>query len=312
MTHSSENPLGYRGRFAPSPTGPLHFGSLIAALGSYLDARHHQGSWLLRMEDLDREREVKGAADGILHTLEAFGFEWDGPVVYQNRRRQVYEETLQSLRHEGLAYPCDCSRKQIAETATPGLEGPIYPGTCRQGPAPHNRACSIRLRTQDRTIEVLDRIQGRIGQNLEQDIGDFVIRRADGHHAYQLAVVLDDAWQKITHIVRGADLLNSTPRQCYLQTLLRLPRPRYAHLPLAVDDSGRKLSKAFRDAPVNPRHPLDALLQALDFLGQAPPPDSPLSLDDFWRWAIDNWSAERVPRRMRILATFREKSANLR
>lgn len=290
----------YRGRFAPSPTGPLHFGSLVAALGSYLDARHQHGSWLLRMEDLDREREVRGAANGILHTLERFGFTWDGPVIYQSRRREAYEEALEALRRKGLAYPCGCSRKQIADSAALGLDGPIYPGTCRPGLPPDRRASSIRLLTKDRSITIEDRVQGSLQQNPGREIGDFVIRRADGYHAYQLAVVLDDAWQEINHVVRGADLLSSTPRQCYIQSLLKLPRPRYAHLPLAVDKAGRKLSKQYRDAPVDPKHPLDALLQALAFLGQALPPERPQKLEDFWRWAIAEWSLKKVPARPRI------------
>ncbi len=300
MNDSSRPPSDYRGRFAPSPTGPLHFGSLVAALGSYLDARHHLGAWLLRMEDLDRTREVKGAADAILRLLDRFAFEWDGPVCYQSRRREDYEEALETLRRDGLAYPCACSRKQIAGSAMTGPEGPIYPGTCRSGIAKGTRGRSIRLLTEDETIEFRDRIQGRIQQNPGREIGDFVIRRADGYHAYQLAVVLDDAWQEITHVVRGADLLSSTPRQCYLQSLLALPRPDYAHLPLAVDRNGRKLSKQYRDAPVDPRHPLDALLQAYAFLGQEPPPERPLDPADFWRWAIAQWTPERVPARPRI------------
>ncbi len=300
MNKKADTPSDYRGRFAPSPTGPLHFGSLVAALGSYLDARQNQGRWLLRMEDLDEERELKGAADHILRTLESFGFAWDGPVIYQSRRREAYAEALQALQSSGLAYPCRCSRKQITEAATAGSEGPIYPGTCRAGLTTGTRARTIRLLTQDRSIEFQDRLQGRIQQNPEREVGDFVIRRADGFHAYQLAVVVDDAWQGISHIVRGADLLGSTPRQCYLQELLDLPRPDYAHLPLATDSAGRKLSKQHRDAPVDSRHPLDALLQAFDFLAQEMPPERPLDVEDFWRWAVDRWSLERVPCQLQI------------
>jgi glutamyl-Q tRNA(Asp) synthetase len=300
MSYSHTVLPDYRGRFAPSPTGPLHFGSLVAALGSYLDSRHHRGVWLVRMEDLDRQREVKGAADNILRTLERFGFEWEGEVLYQSRRREAYEEALESLRRDGFAYACNCSRKQIAETAAAGAEGPIYPGTCRAGIAKGRHPRTIRLLTRDAVIELEDRVQGRIRQNPGREVGDFVIRRADGYHAYQLAVVLDDAWQGINRVVRGADLLSSTPRQCYLQSLLELPRPHYAHLPLAADEKGRKLSKQYRDAPADPRHPLDALLQAWDFLGQPMPPERPLDLDDFWRWAIEQWRMESVPNRPRI------------
>jgi glutamyl-Q tRNA(Asp) synthetase len=273
----------------------------VAALGSYLDARQQQGVWLVRMEDLDREREVKGAADDILRCLDAFGFEWDEAVCYQSRRRAAYEEAIETLRQEGLAYPCSCSRKQIALHAQTGRDGPIYPGTCRRGGiTATTRAHSIRLLTQDEEISVFDRVQGAIRQNPAREVGDFIIRRADGYHAYQLAVVLDDAWQGINQVVRGADLLSSTPRQRYLQQLLALPHPEYAHLPLAVDSAGRKLSKQYKDAPVDPRQPLDALLQAFAFLAQAVPPERPLDLDDFWRWAIDNWRPESIPAQPRI------------
>ena len=285
----------YRGRFAPSPTGPLHFGSLVAALGSYLDARSQGGEWQLRMEDLDRTREVSGAADQILRTLEAFGFTWDGAVIYQDRRRECYENALQSLIGEGLAYPCACSRKEIARIAQCSDEGPIYPGTCRNGMVWNRRERTIRVVTRHEKIGFNDRIQGWMEQNPGRKIGDFVLRRADGFHAYQLAVVMDDAWQGISHVVRGADLLGSTPRQCYLQQLLGLPRPSYAHLPLVVDLEGRKLSKQYQAAPVDPRHPLLALTQALAFLKQTPLPERPAHLDEFWIWAIDHWTIGSIP-----------------
>jgi len=292
----------YRGRFAPSPTGPLHFGSLVAALGSCLDARSHGGEWLLRMEDLDTTREVTGAADLILTTLEGFGFAWDGPVIYQSRRRKAYEEALHSLLERGLAYPCGCSRREIAESAATGEEGPIYPGTCRSGLAPGRRPRSIRLLTRDDTLGFEDRIQGLRCQNPAREVGDFVIRRADGLHAYQLAVVVDDAWQGISHVVRGADLLASTPRQKWLQQALELASPGYAHLPLAVDSGGRKLSKHYRDAPVDPRRPLPGLLQALAFLRQPLPPQPPADLDEFWKWAVAHWSIATVPPRWKLVA----------
>jgi glutamyl-Q tRNA(Asp) synthetase len=285
----------YRGRFAPSPTGPLHFGSLVTALGSYLDAHSHGGEWLVRMEDLDRTREVVGAADEILSTLESFGFEWDGEVIYQSQRSQAYAEVLEQLMQQGQAYPCTCSRSEIAENAEMGAEGPIYPGICRNRREAVDGSHSIRLLTQNREISFDDRVQGRVRQNPGLEIGDFVIRRRDGFHAYQLAVVVDDAWQGINQVVRGSDLLMSTPRQCYLQQLLQLPIPAYAHLPLAVDPEGRKLSKQYRDAPVDPQRPIDSLLQALAFLGQ-PLPDEPLEdLQVFWHWAIENWSVDKIP-----------------
>lgn len=300
MSQDSPATHDYRGRFAPSPTGDLHFGSLAAALGSYLDARSNRGQWLLRMEDVDRTREVKGAADSILRTLDDFGFEWDGPVVYQHRRGEAYAEALEWLLRERLAYPCSCSRKEVAEAAPTGDEGPIYPGTCRTRHFQHRRSHSIRLMTRDEECVFTDRVQGPMRQNTGREIGDFVIRRADGFHAYQLAVVVDDAWQKISRIVRGADLLASTPRQCYLQQLLGYSQPEHAHLPLAIDAQGRKLSKQYRDAPVDPRQPLAGLMQALAFLRQPLPPDMPADLDEFWRWAVDNWSMDKIPAQRRL------------
>jgi glutamyl-Q tRNA(Asp) synthetase len=267
---------------------------LVAALGSYLDARAHQGEWLVRMEDLDRTREVKGAADEILRTLDVFGFEWDGAILYQSRRSEAYADALERLLQEDLAYACGCSRKEMNLTASAGIEGAVYPGTCSHGLPPGRKARAIRLRTLNRIITHVDRILGTLHQDLARDTGDFVIRRADGYYAYQLAVVVDDAWQGINQIVRGADLLLSTPRQLHLQALLALPHPSYAHLPLAIDETGRKLSKQHRDAPVVQRRPLPALLQALAHLDQVLPPEPPGTLQEFWHWAIVNWDSSRV------------------
>jgi glutamyl-Q tRNA(Asp) synthetase len=288
-------PLRYRGRFAPSPTGPLHFGSLVAAIGSFLDARHLIGSWLVRMEDLDRAREAPGAADAILRTLEAFGLHWDGPVVFQSARTGAYAEALDDLRGLGLIYPCGCSRSQIAALGRTGPEGPIYPGTCRAGLAPGRSARSLRLVVAPGLVRCVDRIQGRMEQDIAAEIGDFVLRRADGVHAYQLAVVVDDAWQGITDVVRGADLTASTPRQILLQRALDLPTPAYAHLPLVLDNRGRKLSKSDAAAPVDPADPLPAALLALRHLRQAPPPGPPADVAELWQWAIPAWDIRRVP-----------------
>ncbi|MET0067978.1 MAG: tRNA glutamyl-Q(34) synthetase GluQRS [Candidatus Thiodiazotropha sp.] len=287
--------IAYRGRFAPSPTGLLHFGSLVAALGSYLDARSLGGEWLIRIEDVDRLRVVAGAADEMLRTLERFGFEWDGEVIYQSRRSEAYEASIQELIQAGHAYPCSCSRKTIREQAANGPEGPIYPGICRQGMRQPGRANSIRLVTQDRPMDFTDRLLGPYAQNLGWEVGDFVIRRADGFYAYQLAVVVDDAWQGVTHVVRGADLLSSTPRQCYLQELLRLSHPEYLHLPLAIDRLGRKLSKQDQDLPVDPKQPMPSLLAALGFLGQTLPEEPPQRVEEFWQWAIAHWRVRDIP-----------------
>ena len=295
---------GYRGRFAPSPTGPLHFGSLLAAVASYVDARAQAGAWLVRMEDLDRPREVPGAAADILRTLQAFGFVWDDPVLFQRDRSDAYQSALDRLAARGLTYPCGCSRTEIARLGLPGLEGPIYPGTCRAGLPPGRLPRTVRLRAPAQPITFVDRIQGAWEQSIEATIGDFVLRRADGIHAYQLAVVVDDAWQGITHVVRGADLLLSTPRQILLQQSLGLSQPGYAHVPLAVDDGGRKLSKSLAAAPVDPDDPLPALKRAWDLLGQeALPLERSIHggpIQRFWSQAIARWRIERVPARSTI------------
>lgn len=295
-------PAGYRGRFAPSPTGPLHIGSLIAAVGSYLEARTRGGEWLVRMEDLDPPREMPGAADGILRTLEAYGFEWEGPVMYQSQRATVYEAALERLRQRDLLYPCACTRKEIADSAVQGVEGPVYPGTCRQGLATDKSPRAWRIRVEDRDIGFHDALQGWISQNLARDIGDFVLKRADGYYAYQLAVVVDDAEQGVTHVVRGADLIDSTPRQIYLQQVLDMPTPQYTHLPVAANAEGEKLSKQTRAAALDLNHPVPALWQALVFLGQHPPMAlASDSLPALWQWALAHWSLGTVQKTRSIM-----------
>jgi glutamyl-Q tRNA(Asp) synthetase len=287
----------YRGRFAPSPTGPLHFGSLVAAVGSFLEARTRGGEWLVRMEDLDPPRVVPGAVEDILATLGACGMAWDGPVVYQSSRSDAYGAALQRLREKGLVYPCACSRREIADSAVAGIEGPVYPGTCRAGLPQGRTARAWRVDTRGAVIAFDDALQGHVAHDLEKDFGDFVLYRADAVYAYQLAVVVDDAEQGITDIVRGADLLGSTPRQVYLQQLLGLPRPRYVHLPVAINAEGEKLSKQTHAAAIDPGNPLPALIATLSFLGQRPPPDlARATIKEFWEWAQKNWKLERVPR----------------
>jgi glutamyl-Q tRNA(Asp) synthetase len=287
----------YRGRFAPSPTGPLHFGSLVAAAGSLLEARTRGGEWLVRMEDLDPPRVVPGAADGILRTLEACGMRWDGVVVRQSARSDAYHAAMRRLWQQDLVYPCACSRRDVADSAVAGVEGPVYPGTCRDGLAAGKAARALRLDTRGATVAFEDALQGTIEHDLEQDFGDFVLYRADDVYAYQLAVVVDDAKQGITDVVRGADLLASTPRQLYLQQLLGLPRPRYAHLPVAVNATGEKLSKQTFATPVDDANPQPALTAALEFLGQRPPRElARATVGELWDWAMQNWKLERVPR----------------
>ncbi|MGH8622866.1 MAG: tRNA glutamyl-Q(34) synthetase GluQRS [Burkholderiales bacterium] len=287
----------YRGRFAPSPTGPLHFGSLVAAVGSFLEARTRGGEWLVRMEDLDPLRVAPGAADGILRTLAAYGLDCDGPVAYQSARNDAYHAALHRLRELHLVYPCACSRREIADSAIAGREGPVYPGTCREGFAAGKAARSLRLDTRGAAAAFEDAIQGQIVCELERESGDFVLYRADGAYAYQLAVVVDDAEQGITDVVRGADFLASTPRQIYLQQLLGLPRPRYVHLPIAVNARGEKLSKQTLALPLDRTSPLPALIAALAFLGQQPPHElARETVRAFWKWAVENWKLDRVPR----------------
>jgi len=289
----------YRGRFAPSPTGPLHFGSLVAALGSYLDAKHHHGAWLVRMEDLDTPRCTPKAADDILSTLESYGLHWDDEVLYQSQRSSAYADALQKLKDIGAVYPCCCTRKEVADSALQGIEGPVYPGTCRNGiPAGREgrtwrvrtNMLSARLSPPTSQIEFDDVLQGRLIQNLAEDIGDFVIQRADGLFAYQLAVVTDDAQQGISHIVRGADLLLSTPRQIYLQRLLSLPTPHYMHLPVVANADGEKLSKQTLAPPLNKNKVTETLYDALIFLHQHPPAELQFyPSQEVLDWAIRHW-----------------------
>jgi len=296
----------YRGRFAPSPTGTLHFGSLVAAVGSYLDARHQRGEWLLRIEDLDPPREVAGAAAAILKSLEALGMTWDGEVVYQSRRNEHYRAALDVLQRQGQLYGCACTRKEIADSAVRMESGGIYPGTCRGGLPAGRSARALRLRVEPAVMELADRLQGRLQQQLDTAVGDFVVRRADQLVAYQLAVVVDDAEQQITHVVRGADLLDSTPRQLYLQQLLGYPAPAYLHLPVAVNADREKLSKQTfaHGIAVDDRN--TALTDVLRFLHQ-PLPDSPqdASREELWQWAIEHWDVAVIPAQRALPAPVR-------
>jgi glutamyl-Q tRNA(Asp) synthetase len=285
----------YRGRFAPSPTGPLHFGSLLAAVGSFLQARRQGGVWHIRIEDLDPPREVPGAADAILRILDALGLHWDGEVVYQSRRHEAYRAALNALEQTGALYPCACTRKEIADSSLAGIDGPVYPGTCRPGVAAERTARAWRVRTESAPIAFTDRWQGRIERRLQQQSGDFVVRRADGLYAYQLAVVVDDAALGTTEVVRGADLLESTPRQIHLQHLLGLSTPAYAHLPVAVNAQGEKFSKQTGAAAVDANDPLPMLHRVLARLGQEPPIEALQGeLEALWRWAIAHWRPEAV------------------
>ncbi len=304
----STESTNYVGRFAPSPTGSLHFGSLVAAVASYCDAKSNNGKWLVRMENVDKPREMAGGADDILHTLEAFGFEWHETIISQSQRSEIYEAYLNNLKRKGMIYACTCSRKEIADSSIlTGIDGAIYPKTCfnkaladsaREKHTSESRldTASWRINVNDaQKITFKDAIQGNISQQLSRDVGDFVLKRKDGLFAYQLAVVVDDALQNITHVVRGADLLDSTPRQIYLQQRLDFTTPNYAHLPVAINAQGEKLSKQTLAKSIMPQAAPMLVFEALLFLGQNPPTAlKNVSLSETWAWAIAHWHLESI------------------
>jgi len=284
----------YRGRFAPSPTGPLHFGSLVAAAGSYLDARSRHGEWLVRMEDVDTRRCFPNWSDDILRTLEVFGFEWDGEVLYQSSsdRQECYAAAIDQLTSKGVLYPCGCSRREILDSQTgPWADHTArYPGTCRNGLGEGKTARAWRLRVDDDPVGFTDRFCGFFEQRLESSVGDFVLKRSDGPFAYQLAVVVDDAKQAITDVVRGADLLDSTPRQIYLQRQLGFRQPRYLHLPVATNGAGQKLSKQTGAEAISASSGATALCDTMAFLGLAPPAElRHAKAAELWAWATGTW-----------------------
>ena len=285
----------YRGRFAPTPSGPLHFGSLVAAVGSYLEAKSRGGEWHLRIDDLDPPRVAPGAVESILRCLEALGFEWDGPIVYQSRRVPAYHAALHQLRALGAVYPCACSRKEIAESALAGTESRIYPGLCRTGLPSGRRARALRLKVDGMDTEFHDGLLGPQRRDLAREYGDFILYRADGVYAFQLASAVDDAEYGMTDVVRGADLLESSARQLGVIRLLGLQAPHYVHLPVAVDGRGEKLSKQTNATPVDPARPLGVLHAVLRFLNQLTEAESERAgLDEFWRNAILRWDLRRV------------------
>lgn len=273
------------GRFAPSPTGDLHFGSLVSAVGSYLEAKSAGGTWLLRIEDIDPPREIAGSATRIIKDLLDLGMKPDGPVMYQSARSDAYQKAIDRLLATGLAYPCACSRKDLPASG-------VYPGTCRNGIAEGRLARSIRFRADDSCV-FTDTLQGAITDAPADISGDFVIRRADDLFAYQLAVVVDDGFQGVTQIVRGADLLDSTSRQICLQQALGLVTPVYMHLPVVLSENGQKLGKRVQTDPIKHQDPVFAVAEALRFLGQNPPRG--LTLDTLWNWAMEHWDSDLIP-----------------
>lgn len=274
--------FSYRGRFAPSPTGALHFGSLVTAAASYLDARANNGEWLVRMEDVDTARTVPGAAEDILRTLDGFGFEWDGPVVLQSQRTHLYEHALLRLCERDYAYRCGCSRKEWAE------QGMRCSGTCGC-----RELSAWRVRTALETVCFNDRRQGRFCQNIQQEVGDFVVQRSDGLFSYQLAVVVDDTQQGITDVIRGADLLDSTPRQIWMQRLSGYKTLRYLHVPVVTNERGEKLSKQSLAIPVEASKAVRQLRVALRFLGQVEVEGA--TAKELWKSARERWKPECIP-----------------
>lgn len=297
----------YRGRFAPSPTGHLHFGSLLAATASYLDAKANNGTWLVRMEDLDPPREQAGAADDILKTLEAFGLHWDEPVVYQSQRSEYYQNAIEQLEKQGLLYACCCTRKAIMARCKQGKYGVIYDGYSQDLNLiqKHPEERSRRIKAEG-IITFDDVIQGRITQNLNAEIGDFHLIRRDGLFAYHLGVVADDHLQNITHIVRGFDLLDSTPRQIYIMNCLGHLPPQYAHIPLAAHPDKQKLSKQTAALALDTSKANTLIVAALAFLGQNPPSDlHTYNLKDIWDWGVTHWHIDNIPKTEQLPSPYR-------
>ncbi len=295
-----QNNHQYIGRFAPSPSGSLHFGSLIAATASYLCAKSVQGKWLLRIEDVDKFRIKENSIASIIHTLETYGYEWDDSILYQSQRYEAYEEALLSLKE--LVYPCSCTRKFLKSQSPLGTYGYIYPGYCRKKIS-HSEPSqfAIRLRTNDTFVYFNDDCQNEMTQRIESEVGDFIIKRSDKMFSYQFAVVVDDEYQNITEVVRGSDLLDNTPRQLYLQQCLQYKQPNYLHFPTAVTNDGKKLSKQNHAPEVGERKKRQTILSTLDFLGQKPPSlENFSSIKDIWQWAIKHWDRNKIPKQMTL------------
>lgn len=282
---------GYVGRFAPTPSGPLHFGSLLTAVASYLDARASGGSWKLRIDDLDTPRVAQGATKKILDSLLAHGLDWDGDIAFQSDHIERYRSALHYLEDQALCFRCVCSRKHLK-----GID--IYPGTCRDRTFSLDTKAAIRIRAPEVEFGFYDSIQGHYQELLSQSVGDFIIARRDGFMAYQLAVVVDDDEMAITHVVRGADLMDNTPRQLFLMNCLRISSPQYLHVPVVTEQSGVKLSKHTQSTAIDNRYPLQNLSSALDLLGQEPPRIR--SIGALLDWAVSHWRRKSIPQIQKI------------
>lgn len=304
MTQNTSSPNkkhpSYIGRFAPSPSGPLHFGSLIAATASYLCAKSANGKWLLRIEDVDQFRIKENSIESILHTLDNYGYEWDGDILYQSQRTEAYQQALDSL--GSLAYPCSCTRKFLQSQMPAGTYGYVYPNNCRKSITnPDAQQFAVRIKTNHHDTHVTDYLQAAFSQDIETEVGDFIIKRSDKMFSYQLAVVIDDEYQGITEVVRGSDLLDNTPRQTYLQNCLNYSHPSYLHFPTAITDNGKKLSKQNHSPEISDSEKRQTLLNTLNFLGQNTPPlDSFSQLSDIWAWAIQSWDRDKIPAQMTL------------
>lgn len=286
----------YRGRFAPSPTGRLHIGSLTSALASYLDAKANHGKWLVRMEDLDPPREIPGAAKAILSSLKTHGLNWDEPVIWQSHRHDAYQSMVDKLLEDGHAFYCHCSRTELKNNAG------IHSTMCRKDPAVDITDCAIRLKVTADTIEFHDRIQNTFSQQLNTVVGDFVLKRKDSLFAYQLAVTIDDAYQNITHCVRGSDLLDSTPRQIFLQHRLKLPTIEYSHIPVIANAQDQKLSKQNHAKELKDEECCENLLASLRYLNQPlPPSDLRNHTHDILNWATTHWAKTLIPQVMSVI-----------
>jgi glutamyl-Q tRNA(Asp) synthetase len=292
--------MHYIGRFAPSPSGPLHFGSLIAATASYLCAKSVNGKWLLRIEDVDKFRIKENSISSIINTLESYGYQWDDDILYQSQRSEAYQDALDSLGK--LAYPCTCTRKFLQKQVPAGTYGYIYTGFCREQISnPDAPQFAMRLRTNNTAICFDDTLQAALSQDIEAEVGDFIIKRSDKMFSYQLAVVVDDDYQQITEVVRGSDLLDNTPRQLYLQQCLGYQQPSYLHFPTAITTDGKKLSKQNHSPEVDPLQKRLTILKTLNFLGQqAPTIDKFSTLEELWDWAIKNWDRDKIPTQMTL------------
>ncbi len=298
MTNSRNDNSSYIGRFAPSPTGPLHYGSLIAAVASYVQAKHQNGRWLVRIEDIDPPREAPGASDSILKTLDAFKFAWDESPLYQSSRLAIYKDIANSLLNQNYLYACTCSRKQIGKIAEKTALGKRYPGTCRDKNLDTTQwDKNLRLNVSNDEIEIRDNLFDSYLICLQKDIGDFIVYRKDKLPSYTLAVAVDDAFQNITEVVRGWDLLSFTPLQMYLCEILSLPIPEFMHIPIIINSKGKKLSKQTGAPAINTENKSFVLCQALRDLGQAIPAGyEHESLEEIWQWSFKNWNTTNIPR----------------